>query len=153
MEVAKPHKPRRAWVAPVAVAAVAVAGAVFGLTREAPTPNTPFTPGPSCATATDRLIGVWDPDTRARVDAKFAAHRSEVDEVWRALAGDLDRYAVQWSERWTAACKAEHAVQLTCLENAVIALGNVVRSAADSDVVTYARAYKGTNLPDLARCN
>jgi predicted Ser/Thr protein kinase len=93
-----PQRTRRRWLA-AAAAAVALTGASYGVaayrTAEAQV----------CSGAADELIGVWDAERRAAVEA--ALRTTEVayaERAWLAVSGHLDAYAATWLQIHMSSC-------------------------------------------------
>ena len=84
-----------------------------------------------CASGERRLEGIWDPATRARIAARFAASDQEhVAGTWRAISGQLDEHSASWARLWDAACTSTdrtddpllHAQRLTCADHHLLEL-------------------------------
>jgi len=135
----------------VAAAGVVGAGAAIALSLPAATPDTDASSGAVCEAASTKLSGIWDDDTRAQIEAKFA----EVDEPYAAdafasVAEDLDRWSAEWSGVWGDACTdalgtdaddAEAGMRtMRCLDVRMTELSQLRDSFVDADATIVARA-------------
>jgi len=155
---ARPRRSHRARLA-LAVAATALAGiVVWNRGCVAPVADD------ECGVAAERLTGVWDPPTRAAVEARFASvPRPDVAGTWRRVSTDLDAYAARWSTQWDEACAADrktdpllHVQRLTCLETALLQFRGATRSLAAVDIATFSHGafadFVPSVTPSLAAC-
>ncbi len=152
-DAALPARPRRSrvpWVAGGAALAM-LAGAGIAAQRGCGASEEEV----SCATAAQRLAGVWDSETRREIASRFAAVPDlEVATTWKVFSAELDRYAERWSEQWAAACGGDdrqhdpllYAQRLTCLENALVAFRGITQSAREIDVAMFSAGYIGTSV-------
>ncbi len=95
-----PAARRKRIAGAVTVVAVIVAAIVFGVVRgRAGTAS-----AKPCADAASRLVGVWDPQVRARVRDAFA--RRDRGAVFGQFSALLDRYAASWAALDAKTCRA-----------------------------------------------
>jgi tetratricopeptide (TPR) repeat protein len=117
-----------------------------------------------CASAADNLVGVWDAERRAKVDAALRATGvAYAPDVAARVAARLDDYTGDWVQMHTDACQATHVRgeqspalldrRMGCLHRAHTDLRSLVEvlAGADASIVEYA-ADAVTQLPPLARC-
>jgi tetratricopeptide (TPR) repeat protein/tRNA A-37 threonylcarbamoyl transferase component Bud32 len=153
---ADPARRRRRWLAAGATVAVVagLGGAVaWQGTRERP-----------CTDASAELVGVWDDDRRAQVEAALQGTKLGYAEItWARTAERLDAYAEQWVQQHTEACEATavHKVQsaalldlrMQCLRRRKLHLLAVVDVLAGADAeVAETAIQQVTSLPPLDRC-
>ncbi len=117
-----------------------------------------------CASAADNLVGVWDSERRATVDAALRATQvTYAADVAGRVAARLDDYTRDWVQMHTDACQATHVRgeqspalldrRMACLQRARSELRGLVEvfAAADAGVVEHA-ADAAAQLPALTRC-
>ena len=113
---------RNALVAAIAagVLAAGTGATLFAMRSSAPVEDL------ACPSSTTRLVGTWDPTTRARFEASFlASKRADARDAWRVLSGELDERNGRWAKMWDTACKSSdrvddpllYAQRITCLDN------------------------------------
>jgi tetratricopeptide (TPR) repeat protein len=120
---------------------------------------------PSCADASDRLVGAWDGGIRARMQAAFAAtgRPFAADAATRA-ATTLDGYSDRWRAMYTDACRATRErgeqsealldLRMACLDrrrSQLTALGEVLARADATVVESSVRA--ASELPTIEDCS
>ena len=85
--------------AAIALAGIAIGGVLALRSR-----------GGTCDGAAQRLVHVWDPETKAAVKTAFlAVHKPFAQPAYDGLARALDAYAGEWTAAVTASCKATRA--------------------------------------------
>lgn len=90
---------RAPWVAAIVVA---LGVAVLGVARR---------PGPPrpCASAGDRLGGVWDSAVKSKVRERLLGTKDpSAEDVWRQVEAALDKRAAAWTAASTDSCEATH---------------------------------------------
>ena len=94
-----PRRRRRWSVALVSVAALALAGGAWALTRD---------PGPGpCEGGERELVGVWDTSVREQVRAAFMATDTPyAASAWEGTTRHLDAYAQEWVGMHREVCEA-----------------------------------------------
>jgi hypothetical protein len=139
------------------IACVATVAALVALqpgTPPQPPSRAPVVPASTCVSAANKLAGIWDPATRARIGSRFELDgKPFVLSVWRGHAAQFDQLTQQWSTLWDRACAADdqvsdpllHGQRLACLEANLLevrafssALGNPA-----IDVEAFARGSPG----------
>jgi len=154
---ADPARRRRRWLAAggavVAVAGLFGAAAVWQRAREQP-----------CTEGRTELVGVWDDDRRAEVEAALTGSGLAYAEVtWAHTAGPLDAYAEQWVAMYTEACEATAIRQvqsaalldrrMQCLRRRKLHLLAVVDVLAQADAeVAKTAVQQASSLPLLDGC-
>jgi len=92
-----PKPDRTVWIY-VAAGAVVAAGATWAATRDGAQP---------CTGSAQGLTGIWDGETRTRLEQKFSAQKdSFAPEVWTSFERELDDYANAWMIGHRDACEA-----------------------------------------------
>lgn len=150
-----PARRRRGWLtAGAALAVVAGVSAVaWQSTREQP-----------CVAARDELVGVWDGERRAEVEA--ALERTALlyaPAIWERTADRLDTYADQWVQLHTEACEATAVrkvqsaalldLRMQCLRRRKLHLQATVDVLASADAeVAETAIQQVTGLPALDHC-
>ena len=156
-----PYAERRRRGLLVAGMAVGVGALAYGMPAAAPEsdPN-----GAVCEAASGKLEGIWDEDTKARIDEAFAS----VDEpyatrAYASVLADLDQWTSRWSAAWGDACTdalgsdpeaAELGVRrMRCLDWRMTELAQLRDSFLDADASIVARAPDAVaNLSDPIDC-
>lgn len=117
-----------------------------------------------CQGAGQKLVGVWDPPTKARIAKAFrATGRANAGETWNLVEGSLDRYAQAWTAMRTEACRATRVrhrqsdailtQRMLCLDDALRDLSALTEELAQIDGQAVDRASQATaHLPYLADC-
>ena len=151
---------RRSWWAIAGLAAVAASGSIYLATR----PVVAHAPV-MCRGAEDKLVGVWDPQTKARVHASFVATKNaSADRIATSVGDALDGYTKSWAAMHTQACEATQIrgeqsphimdLRMKCLQRELGKVDGLVHTfaeQADGDLVD--RAVAATrSLPPLAAC-
>ena len=91
-------RPGRLALASVSILALAL---VAGLALRSPP-----APAPLCHGAAAELTGVWDPQRRATIAARFAAGPRYAASTWHTTAAALDAHATAWIDAHTRVCAA-----------------------------------------------
>ncbi len=117
-----------------------------------------------CSGAQQQISEVWREDTRAQIQAAFAAiAKPYADQALAQAEEQLDDYAQAWAKMHTDACtattiRAEQSPQLldlrmACLHRAAVELRSVIAVLADADAKVVQKSHELTSgLPPLARC-
>lgn len=121
-------------------------------------------PAAPCASAGDRLQGVWDAPRKAQIRAAFtAAQLPYAAQTGSAVEREIDAYASAWQTYAVGLCRASQAldpvthpevdVRAFCLERGVRRLDAFVRAlvAADAPVIQ-AAAEAAAELPPVSDC-
>ncbi len=122
------------------------------------------TPTLAACDAQAALAGVWDPEARAALEARFtAADLPYAARAFAATAAALDAYALQLQQLFTSACEARqrglrttHALELqaTCAERRRGALAALVGVLREADATAVERASQAAaRLPAIDRCS
>ncbi len=91
-------KPDRTVWAYMAAGAVLAAGTTWVATRDGAEP---------CTGSAQRLAGIWDDETRTRLQKNFFAEQASfAPEVWTSFERELDGYANAWIDGHRDACEA-----------------------------------------------
>jgi serine/threonine-protein kinase len=152
---ADPFKTRKGLA--VAAAFVALAGlAVFGFLRG--------TSSEACTGAADKMAGVWDAKTRARLQQAFAATKlPEHQRLFERVVAGLDQYRDRWVAMRTDACKATQRkeqstrildLRMACLDRRLERMGALtalLSGSINSGVAVRATAAV-LELPPLEGC-
>ena len=154
---ADPARRRRRWLvaggAVVGLAGLAGGAAAWQATREQP-----------CTEARAELVGVWDDDRRAAVEAALTGSGlGYARGTWDRTAERLDDYAERWVAMHTEACEATaiRKVQsaalldrrMQCLRRRKLHLQAVVDVLASADAEVAATAIQqASDLPPLDGC-
>ncbi len=110
------------------------------------------------------LIGVWDPEARAAVEARFTAtDLPYAAQSFAATATQLDAYALKLQRLYGAACEAGRrglrtsralALQTSCTERRRGALAALVGVLREADAAAVERAsLAASRLPDIDACS
>ncbi len=141
LRVHRGQEPARAgWLA-LGLAAAVLAGTVVVMTAR---PTEAPAESEVCTGAAERLEGVWDEGTKARVEAAFGAvDRPFVPAALERVEGALERYATDWVASHRAACEATRVTgeqseelldrRMICLDRRRAELAAVAETFADAD--------------------
>ncbi len=118
-----------------------------------------------CRHADDKLVGVWDDETRSQIRAAFiTSGRPYAGDTFSRVASALDQRTQNWVGMYTETCEATHVrgeqsealldLRMQCLDGHMRDLGATTRlfaSAADGEIVD--TAIQGVvQLASLDRC-
>lgn len=149
--------PRRIAHGIVGLGALALAAALLVSSRS-------DSPDERCTGAAAAFGTAWSPDRRAAIQAAFTAGQVPYAAASFDRVSDvLDRYAVQWQEAHTDACRATRirgeqtedmlALRMTCLERRRQDAAALVDALAAADPATVTRAAGAAReLGDVAAC-
>lgn len=144
---------RAAWVAAAALGAVALLGNAFLLD-----------PSRACAAAGNRLRGVWDETSKARVRVAFEKTGAPwAADAWRGVEQSLDRWTGTWVAARVEACEATHVHRsqseelldrrMACLDGRLRDARSLVEVFAQADRKVVEKASSAvSSLPALDRC-
>ncbi len=143
---------RRRW--PLAVGVLGVLLGTWGLLERR---------GPPCASADERLAGIWDDDRRQAVAAALLRSGTpQAEDQWTRVEAGLDEYAAQWALEVTSHCEAVTAPdaaatsvdrQWVCHQRSLRRLGTVVDVLTEIDREHLSRAMPLVlGLPPPTRC-
>ena len=117
-----------------------------------------------CSGAAEHLVGVWDDDARAAIEASFGATGlAYADDAARGVGQALDSYASAWTSMHQEACEATRvrgeqsdevlSLRMACLDRSLGQLGALVEVVRKADAEVVERALEATtSLPPLAVC-
>ncbi|HEU0035654.1 MAG TPA: serine/threonine-protein kinase [Kofleriaceae bacterium] len=153
-------EPRHArWIVPAALAAVAGAGLVVGISA-----SRSHDAGDPCPVPRDQLAGIWDPARRAQIEQAFAATKAPfAADSFARVAAALDRDAQSWLDAQVDACRATHVrhVQSTeLLDRRAVCLADWRRRlraateafATATPAIVQQSVQTIADLPSLAAC-
>lgn len=102
-----------------------------------------------CARFAMQLQGVWDPEIRGRLDARY-----EGGDAWPSVRDRIDATGAAWTERWKATCEATHVHgtqsddlldwRMACLESDRRALAAAIGHLEDGDQDMVQRAVQSS---------
>ncbi len=117
-----------------------------------------------CAGLERELVGIWDADTRARVEAAFLdTGMSYAEQTARTVGDELDRYVARWIDTRVRVCEAgfaeggaktaETARAMLCLDRRLTRVGGLTQlfAGADAKIVESAAAAVA-DLPPIETC-
>lgn len=155
LEELMPEPSRRSRVAVAIAAPLFLALTAGGLlaTRERP-----------CTDSARHLAGVWDAETRGKLEAAFLkTNAAYAPEAWAAFSKAVEAWSAQWLAMHQDACEAtrvrgdqsEHTLELrmSCLEEERRDLRVMVGALSQATPALVARAPSfGSQLPPVASC-
>ncbi len=108
-----------------------------------------------CTGAHDQLVGVWDDDRRAAVQAAIVGiGRPHAQGVWQRVGDELNAYAREWETMHTETCEATSVrgeqsprvmdLRMGCLQRAAADLGAIAATLADADAAVVDKAHELT---------
>lgn len=112
----------------------------------------------SCPDPEQRLAGVWDRVTRARLEATWrgTAVLDDAEQIWPHVATSLDDYAARWARVHAEVCTTARGVEdmrLRCLEDRLRHLRTAIEVLSHGDVAVLREATMIiSQLPALDRC-
>ncbi|MEM9463678.1 MAG: tetratricopeptide repeat protein [Myxococcota bacterium] len=115
-------------------------------------------PDSRCPDAQQRLVGVWDQATRARLGATWleTAALDDAEQAWSHVALSLDDYATRWARMHADVCATAPGVddmRLRCLEDRLRHLRTAVDVLGSGDIAVLREATMiVSQLPVLDRC-
>ncbi|MEO8550685.1 MAG: serine/threonine-protein kinase [Kofleriaceae bacterium] len=145
---------RRIWAGLGAIVAVS-ASVVATRIVSSPTP---------CQGIEHRLAGIWDPPTRAKIEAAYRATKLPyADKAYIALAPALDRYTSAWVEMATDSCQATRvrgdqtedvlSLRQACLDQELAELGALTKVLVEPNPLVIAKAAGvAEELDKVTRC-
>ena len=151
-----PAKRRRRIAAGAGIVAVAGFGA-FGAMQVTDTSNV-------CHGAEERLVGVWDEDRKAAMNAAFlATDKPYAADAWSRVEASVDEWAASWTASHLEVCEATQVrgeqsdtlldVRMSCLERRLDDVSALMEIFADADAkVVEAAAGAAANITDPSAC-
>jgi tetratricopeptide (TPR) repeat protein/tRNA A-37 threonylcarbamoyl transferase component Bud32 len=146
---------RRLILVGVGVAMAAAAAAAWLGSRSGPDP---------CAEVEEKLVGVWDDATKAKLSGVFSDSDVEYSQAaWDATRTRVDEYAGAWVTMHRAACQAamvdrtesseQYGRRLVCLGQRLTEVETLAHSLAEGDDAMIDHAVvAASNLGSLERC-
>jgi tetratricopeptide (TPR) repeat protein len=153
---ARRRPPRGAAIALAAIVAGAAGGAVYWQMSAG---------SDACTSASDHLVGVWDDGRKAEVRAAFTGvDKPFAEATWTGVERVLDRYAGEWIDGHTDACRATHTrkeqsddlmdLRMACLDERRQRLDATTDIFADADADVVQSALTAVyQLPDIDACS
>jgi serine/threonine protein kinase/Tfp pilus assembly protein PilF len=117
----------------------------------------------TCADMDEKLVGVWDDQRRAEVEAAIrATQRSFGPETWARVEQGLDEYTQRWLSARIEACEATRRGEqsgalldrrMTCYDARLLSLRKLVDELAQADATIVEKAaHAVAGLPTVDRC-
>ena len=142
---------RMVWLSAAITGVLAIGAGVtlFALRSSAPVEDE------ACPSSVTRLRGVWDPATRARIEARVnALDRVDVPGFWKVYSQALDDRNAQWAKMWDQACASpdrvedplRYAQRITCLDNQLAGTRVNTDTLLAGDLASFIGSSEGLNV-------